>query len=105
MELPSDDDGVLMPSDDNGRGVRMPSDDDGRDIAQERRPKTPAKRMRISSSRGQPRPVIDRDQAPVEIDSLGLPDGVVVDDHSLLHDILGDVAAESPGKNHRKFAV
>ena len=94
MELPSDDDGVLMPS-----------DDDGRDVAQERRPKTPAKRMRISSSPGQPRPVIDRDQAPVEIDSLGLPDDVVVDDHSALHDILGDVAAESPDKNHRKYAV
>ena len=83
MELPSDEDGVLMPSDDNGRGVLMPSgDDDGRDFAQERRPKTPAKRMRISSSRGQHRPDIDRDQAPVEINSLGLPDGVVVDEHS-----------------------
>ena len=70
MELPSDDDGVLMPSDDNGRGVLMPSgDDDGRDFAQERRPKTPVKRKRISSSPGQPWPVIDRDQAPVEIDS------------------------------------
>ena len=94
MELPSDDDGVLMPS-----------DDDGRDVAQERRPKTPARRRRISSSPGQPRPVIDRDQAPVEIDSLGLPDDVVVDDHSALHDILGYVAAESPDKNHRKYAV
>ena len=53
MELPSDDDGVLMPSDDNGRGVLMPSgDDDGRDFAQERRPKTPVKRKRISSSLG-----------------------------------------------------
>ena len=83
MELPSeDDDGVLMPSDDDGRGVLMPSDDDGRDIAQERRPKTPVQRKRISSSPGQPRPVIDRDQAPVEIDSLGLPDDDVVDDHS-----------------------
>ena len=38
MELPSDDDGVLMPSDDDGGGVLMPSDDDGRDIAQERCP-------------------------------------------------------------------
>ena len=94
MELPSDDDGVLMPS-----------DDDGRDIAQERRPKTPAKRMRISSSPGQPRPVIDRDQAPVEIDSLGLPDDDVVDDYSALHDIFGYVAADSPDKNHRKYAV
>ena len=65
-------------------------------------PQTPVKRMRILSSR---RPVIDRDQAPVEIDSLGLPDDVVVDDDSALHDFLGDVAAESPDKNHRKYAV
>jgi len=59
--------------------------------------------MRISSSPGQPRPVIDRDQAPVEIDSLGLPHDVVVDDQRALHDILGVVAAESPDKNHRKY--
>ena len=105
MELPSDDDGVLMPSDDDGGGVLMPSGDAGQNIAQERCPKTPVKRKRISSSPGQPRPVIDRDQAPVEIDSLGLPDDVVVDDPSALHDSLGDVAAESPDKNHRKYAV
>ena len=104
MELPSDDDGLQLPNDYDGGGVLLPSDDDGggvlmpdgRDIVQERRPKTPVKRMRISSSLGQPRPVIDRDQAPVEIDSLGLPDDIVEDDHSELYDILGDVAVESP---------
>ena len=40
MELPSDDDGLQLPNDDDGGGVLLPSDDDGRDIAQERCPKT-----------------------------------------------------------------
>ena len=105
MGLPSDDAGVRMPIDDDGGGVLMPNDDDGRDIAQERCPKTPVKRKRISSSPGQPWPVIDRDQAPVEIDSLGLPDDDVMDDISVLHDILGDVAVTSPNRNHRKYAM
>ena len=48
MELPSDDDGLQLPNDDDGGGVLLPSDDDGQDIAQERCPKTPVKRKRIS---------------------------------------------------------
>ena len=96
MELPSDDDGVQLPNDDDGGGVLLPSADDGQDIAQERCPKTPVKRKRISSSPGQPRPVIDRGQAPVEIDSLGLPDDDVMAGIRVLHAILGDVAVESP---------
>ena len=41
MELPSYDDGLQLPNDDDGGGVLLPSDDDGQDIAQERCPKTP----------------------------------------------------------------